>query len=152
MRLRTLYGMVVMPLLLVVGGVILLTPKDILRQPLLSSSEAPSVTGASAEVMSIAALDRTELAAEADGPRAIPATLEADLPPADTSNALWITARSLNMRAGPDKGADLVATLPFGTEVTVIEIDGQWAMVSGPGGETGWMSTSFLSEQAPAVQ
>ena len=37
MRLHALSVSVVMPLLLVVGGVILFTPKDILSQPILSS-------------------------------------------------------------------------------------------------------------------
>ncbi|RYG85033.1 MAG: SH3 domain-containing protein, partial [Alphaproteobacteria bacterium] len=56
-----------------------------------------------------------------------------------------ITAGILNMRAEPNKYAELLASLPRGTRVTVSETSGTWAYVTAPDGTTGWLSQNFLA-------
>lgn len=56
-----------------------------------------------------------------------------------------ITAGGLNMRAEPNKFSDLLATLPRGTVVSVLDTSGSWAQVAAPDGTTGWLSQKFLT-------
>lgn len=58
-----------------------------------------------------------------------------------------ITARSLNVRAGPGQGQKVVATLKRGDRVEAFDEDGRWVRVRNfdDSGKTGWVSRSFVS-------
>lgn len=61
---------------------------------------------------------------------------------------LWVTASRLNMRSGPDSGAAVVTGLAGGTALEPIgPTDGAWVHVRGPGGQTGYVSGQFVSDQ-----
>ncbi|MFD1883219.1 SH3 domain-containing protein [Paracoccus pacificus] len=80
---------------------------------------------------------------------ATPATVAAAAP-AD-AEALYVTANNLNLRSGPDGGADVVTRLPQGTAVTPLgpSSDG-WTQVQDPvSGATGYASSQYLSANAP---
>ena len=54
----------------------------------------------------------------------------------------------LNLRAGPSSDNELLATLPFGTAVRVLEEFGPWARVRA-GRRIGFVSSEFLSDADP---
>lgn len=64
---------------------------------------------------------------------------------AEPTDLRRITAGGLNMRAEPNKFSDLLATLPRGTVVSVLDTSGSWAQVVAPDGTTGWLSQNFLT-------
>ncbi|MFN3276683.1 MAG: SH3 domain-containing protein [Paracoccus sp. (in: a-proteobacteria)] len=61
---------------------------------------------------------------------------------------LWVTASRLNMRSGPDSGAPVVTGLDGGTALEALgPTDAAWVHVRAPGGQTGYVSGQFLSDQ-----
>jgi len=56
---------------------------------------------------------------------------------------------NLNMRAGASTSSSVVASLAYGTKVTVHSISGSWAKVTA-NGKTGYVSTQYLSKTDPA--
>lgn len=62
--------------------------------------------------------------------------------------ALWVTASRLNMRAAPNGGATVVTGLDGGTRLEPLAPaqDG-WVNVRAPGGQTGFVSSQFVSDQ-----
>ena len=159
MSLHSVSLMVVAPLVLTLGAVLILTPKDILRQPVLPTAETP-------RAMQTAAVAPVRTAhipvVEFEEPEILPATLivAATMPgdlqqrrePEITGSAdrRWITARALNVRNGPGVNAGLIASLPFGTAVNVLETSGSWAHVEAEG-VSGWLSANFLTTTDPAA-
>lgn len=155
MRLSTILHLVIWPSLAVVGGTLLLTPKDILRQPILPRSDAPRVVAEldpSAIIPATLTVRATALTPSTGVPLmdlATPDRSVAPAPAADPSADLrWITASALNLRAGPSQGARLIASLPYGTPVEVVETSGNWARIEA-GAVEGWLSTRFLSTTEP---
>ncbi|MDZ7713520.1 MAG: SH3 domain-containing protein [Rhodovibrio sp.] len=56
------------------------------------------------------------------------------------------TTSDLNMRAGPSRNADVLRTLPEGTEVTPTgQTEGDWWQVEGPQYQ-GWVSRNYLAQ------
>jgi uncharacterized protein YgiM (DUF1202 family) len=151
---------VVTTLLLVTGGALVLTPKDILRSTLVPDK---SVHVADMEVTSSPDLP---LPAESNRPVIQYASLIVQVTPLSepeselaeetasvpAGDIRWITAQGLNMRAEPNKFADLLTSLPFGTQVSVSETSGTWARVTAPDGTTGWLSAKFLTNEGPVAE
>ncbi len=88
-----------------------------------------------------------------------PVSAEAPLPPvADTQPApsadrVFVTGRRVNMRTGPGKRYDWLATLPLGAGLTLLDKNGRWYKVQFEAeGEivTGWMAAGFLSHEPVA--
>lgn len=163
MSLHSVSVMVVVPLVLAVGAVILLTPKDILRQRVLPVAETE--TGPTYTEPRPPAPTRIAVV-QFDQPIIQPASLvvlaSAPEPPSwgDTvpgrsqpvsPELRWITASGLNVRSGPGVRSGLIASLPYGTAVEVIETSGSWAHVQA-GDVTGWLSTRFLSDREPQAR
>lgn len=77
-------------------------------------------------------------------------TPQADTPAPTVSDgpALWVTASRLNMRAAPNGGAGVVTGLDGGTRLEPLAPaqDG-WVNVRAPGGQTGYVSAQFVSDQ-----
>ncbi len=159
MSLHSVSLMVVTPLVLTLGAVLLLTPKDILRQPVLPAAETARVA------LSVAPTPaRTTVqipVVEFEQPALLPATLiVAATMPGDyqkqdqittgSTDRRWITARALNMRTGPTVRHELIASLPFGTAVEVLETSGTWAHVQADGID-GWLSANFLTTSDPTA-
>lgn len=169
MSLKVISHLIIWPLLLVVGGVLLLTPKDMLRQPILPAAESPraevaeiaeietpavepalevmpatlTVTYAASGPVNGPSEDIAAIAIEnPDGARPITPSLETAV------DRRWITAAGLNVRTGPSIEADHIASLPFGTEVEVLETSGKWAHIEA-GSVSGWLSANFLSTEKP---
>jgi hypothetical protein len=158
MRLNSILWMVVTPLLVTVASVIVLTPRDILRQPVVEVD-----TVAARAPLSVQSPAKTPVVADVLTPQFEPATLTvvasagtffeqqvdvtASIPQA-SADRRWITASALNMRTAPGQYNDLVASLPYGTEVTVREISGTWALVEADG-VSGWLSANFLTDVKP---
>lgn len=71
---------------------------------------------------------------------------------ADPGQNMWVNCRngkSLNLRQSPSTGSGLIARLPCGTKVTVLEDAGNgWAKISAPH-HTGYVMTKFLVASKP---
>jgi hypothetical protein len=159
MSLHSVSLMVVAPLVLTVGAVILLTPRDILRQPVMPVAEqrpAPVYTEPAEKPPEVAIV-------EFDSQELRPPTLivVASAPSAElvtgstgqlpTADRRYITARALNVRTGPSVRDELIASLPFGTPVSVLDTSGTWALIEADG-VNGWLSANFLSESDPSTE
>jgi uncharacterized protein YgiM (DUF1202 family) len=149
--------MVVAPLILMVGGVLLLTPKDILRQSVLPAvAEEPRAAYVDKAPVDLEAVRISEasLVVTPTVIRSSPAstlegsTISGEAAALPTGDRRWITARALNLRTGPGVGSELIASLPFGTAVEVLETSGTWAHVTS-GGVSGWLSANFLTTTDP---
>ena len=163
MSLRAISIMVLFPLIAGTGAVLVFTPKDMLRQPVLRGDEVaeapppapverrPAVRRAS--IITLSDLADTELEparTAAPLPVVVPVVPDAaegaDAEPVDRR---WIVANGLNLRDGPGVQNTLIASLPRGTAVEVLETSGTWARVKS-GELLGWLSANFLSRQDPS--
>ncbi|HHY48170.1 MAG TPA: SH3 domain-containing protein [Alphaproteobacteria bacterium] len=156
MRLHSILVMVVAPLALAVGAVLIFTPRDILRQPVLpaggsvtslaldrnTSLETASITIANVPDLAIEPPSLIVVASQPDTVASMP--LAAD----STADQRWVVASGLNLRAGPGVDSRFIATLPYGTAVEVLETSGSWARVDA-GDHSGWLSTRFLTANDP---
>lgn len=151
MRLRSVSVMVVVPLAIAIGGVILLTPKDILRRPVLGGAAVmqSETVGPTSSATRIPIVEFDEQAIR-------PATLvvaatmpESEArPEAASADRRWIIARALNVRTGPSVNDELIASLPYGTPVDVLDTSGTWALIEA-GDVSGWLSANFLTTTDP---
>lgn len=158
MRLGTFLHIVSWPSLAILSGLLLVTPKDILRQPVIQHAETARLVAAADPVEIIPATLTVRATALPEGtgvPRpalaAANPVVDAPTQPKPQVSAVdrrWITAGALNLRSGPSVTARLIASLPFGTPVEVIETSGNWAHVA-VGDAEGWLSTKFLDVNAP---
>lgn len=65
----------------------------------------------------------------------------------------FVTASSLNVRAGASAEDTIVGRLSHGAEVTIVERVGEWARLAPTNSlESAWVSSSYLSAEAPQVQ
>ncbi|PRY93452.1 SH3 domain-containing protein [Hasllibacter halocynthiae] len=55
-----------------------------------------------------------------------------------------VAGSRVNMRAGPGTDYGVITSWPGGTEVVLLETDGNWGRIS-VGGREGWMSTRLLN-------
>lgn len=63
---------------------------------------------------------------------------------------LWVTASRLNMRSGPSSGAAVVTSLTGGTGLVPLgPTDGDWVEVRAPSGQTGFVSSQFVTATPP---
>lgn len=144
------------------AAAIVITPRDVLRSTVVTPSPylaetaqlpqpailppVPVVQVASMTVevtpLGDAAAPVTLLPPQQMPDAALPAETAAAAEPTDLRR---ITAGGLNMRAEPNKFSDLLATLPRGTVVSVLDTSGSWAQVVAPDGTTGWLSQNFLT-------
>ena len=168
MSLRAVSVMVLGPLILTVGAVLVLTPKDILRQPVTTATlttgttlpdrpaPAPEVAQAEtdqpAQPERAAVISLSDLAPSLEPVPTVPAAVEAvaepepEQPPADRR---WIAASGgLNLRGGPGVDNRLIVSLPYGTSVAVVETSGTWAKVE-TAEYSGWLSLNFLTNEKP---
>jgi uncharacterized protein YgiM (DUF1202 family) len=146
------------------AAAIVITPRDLLRSTVVT---APSpfiadgvVTGTVPQPaaalavpvvrvasMTVEVTPLSEPAAYAAPPAPPPAALVAATPAEEPAaeDLRTITAGALNMRAEPNKSAQLISSLPRGTVVAVSRTSGSWAYVTAPDGSSGWLSQNFLS-------
>ncbi|WP_265499274.1 SH3 domain-containing protein [Paracoccus beibuensis] len=115
---------------------------------------APLPVQAPAEIIP-AASQTPEQVVEFRGPELVPSPEHAGRDPepdpaADAGDMLYVTATRLNMRSGPGSDNGVVSALAQGTGVTPVgdAADG-WVEVSAPDGRRGFVSTDFLSAEAP---
>lgn len=67
----------------------------------------------------------------------------------ETKKEVYVTADGgLNMRENPDKNAKVLALIPNGTKLTILEEQGDWYKVE-YNGETGWVMKDYVSETKP---
>jgi uncharacterized protein YgiM (DUF1202 family) len=152
MSLHSVSMMIVAPLVIAVGAVILLTPKDILRQSVLPAvADAPRASYAEKPPVDLSV--RLEEASIAEAVLIVtPSPITAREGTTDTgvsaTDRRWITARALNLRTGPGVASALIASLPYGTAVSVLEVSGTWAHIEADG-VSGWLSANFLTKTDP---
>lgn len=66
-----------------------------------------------------------------------------------SQKTVYVTAdNGLNMREQPDKNAKVLAVIPFGTKLDVLEEQDGWYKVE-YNGKTGWVAKDFVSETKP---
>ncbi|HEY9010765.1 MAG TPA: SH3 domain-containing protein [Devosia sp.] len=142
---------VVTTLLAGTAAAIVLTPKDILRSTVVKAPAPAYVERFQA------AADLHPRTIQISAPTVQMASLtvsvtplpEAERQPVAAPEAARdlrrITAGVLNMRSEPNKNAELIASLPRGTQVEVFETSGTWAYVRAADGSTGWLSQNFLA-------
>lgn len=65
----------------------------------------------------------------------------------DTSE-VYVVPLGLRLRAEPNTRAQIIATLPRGTRLTLLEMDGAWARVRTEEGRTGWTDRNALESAA----
>lgn len=71
-------------------------------------------------------------------------------PPVPQAETLYVSATSLNLRAAPAAGAEVLELLPRGTPVSAIGATEGWREVINPAtGTRGWMSAEFLVRTPP---
>jgi|CXWL01.1.fsa_nt_gi endonuclease YncB( thermonuclease family) len=81
------------------------------------------------------------------------ATSSATTPQALLSERAFVTASSLNVRAGAGAENAIVGRLARGAEVTIVARTGEWARLAPTGShESGWVSSSYLSAEAPQAE
>ncbi|MCW5717667.1 MAG: SH3 domain-containing protein [Bauldia sp.] len=79
-------------------------------------------------------------------------TVPATITTAPQGETLYVSATSLNLRAAPATGADVLELLPRGTPVEAIGTAEGWREVINPAtGTRGWVSAEFLVRTPPAA-
>lgn len=66
--------------------------------------------------------------------------------------AMSVQIRTAQLRADPSFLGKLVATLDYGTRVTVSDEKGDWDFVTAPNGMTGWIHQSALTTKKVVMQ
>lgn len=65
----------------------------------------------------------------------------------------FVTANSLNVRAGAGAEHEIIGRLSRGAEVAIVERAGEWARLAPKSAQSGgWASSSYLSPEAPRAQ
>jgi uncharacterized protein YgiM (DUF1202 family) len=77
-------------------------------------------------------------------PKAEPTETLTMAPSAD--ELVRVTTERLNMRDRPGTDAAVVGALDRGTQLKVVERDGQWIKAQAPDGRSGWLSARFLEK------
>ncbi len=66
--------------------------------------------------------------------------------------AMSVQVKSGQMRETPSFLGKLVAPLNYGDRVQVLEQQGDWSKITGPGGQAGWIHTSALTKKKIAMK
>lgn len=101
-----------------------------------------------------AAIQTPEQVVQFPGPPLEPSPEHAGQPSdaveADAQGTLYVTATRLNLRSGPGPDSSILSALDRGTGVMPVgPAQGEWIEVTAPGGPRGFVSTQFLSAEAP---
>lgn len=133
------------------AAAIVLTPRDILRSAVVEAAAPAYVerveTASDIGPRTIQSVPVVQMASLTVSVTPLP---EAELSPVAVEpeaarDLRRITAGTLNMRSEPNKNSELIASLPRGTQVEVLETSGTWAYVTAADGSTGWLSQNFLA-------
>jgi len=68
--------------------------------------------------------------------------------PADAETA-WVRGAPLNLRSGAGTEFKILATVPVGAEVDVLQHDGAWTRIRLGEGRTGWIAAGYLEDEPP---
>jgi hypothetical protein len=86
-----------------------------------------------------------------DAPAPDPAAVDPVLPGVDHGIVTAPTGRNVNMRKEASLKSAIIARVPIGTTVAIVDTSEDWARVQ-YGGKTGYMQNRFLSSAAPAPE
>jgi uncharacterized protein YgiM (DUF1202 family) len=64
-------------------------------------------------------------------------------------NKMWVTSGRAKLKTDKKASSKTIATLPMGTEVTVLASEKKWYRVRAASGEEGWMYRGRLSKSPP---
>lgn len=64
-------------------------------------------------------------------------------------NKMWVTSGQAKLKTDKNASSKTIATLPMGTEVTVLASEKKWYRVRAASGEEGWMYQGLLSKSPP---
>lgn len=87
--------------------------------------------------------DEVLSALRGNGP-SVPLPQTEPLPAAAEGATGRVTAASLNFRRGPGTGHEATGSLPLGTRITVIGMQGDWLNVRTPNGHEGWVHGGYV--------
>lgn len=59
---------------------------------------------------------------------------------------------SLDLRAGPGSGFDIIIAMPNGSQVQTLEWSGSWVRVRHESGRTGWCVARYLARAGSSAQ
>lgn len=71
---------------------------------------------------------------------------------AATPGAMSVQVRNGQLRATPSFLGQVVAPLAYGDQVQVVQAQGEWMKVTGPGMKTGWIHSSALTKKRIVMQ
>jgi TonB family protein len=66
------------------------------------------------------------------------------------TGTVHVTASALNVRSEPSFEGEIIAQVKTGTELGVLRSDESWVKVRLASGETGWVASRFVSDDAPS--
>lgn len=121
-------------------GVLLLLPE---ARSLVVERSSQAITGLRSQINSLRA--QPPVAVE---PATIPATPEPVVtPPVVTESRATVDVGSANIRSGPSSTADVIKSLPRGSEVTILESQQGWRRIRFGAGidDTGWVFGDLLN-------
>ena len=81
----------------------------------------------------------------------VPAKVVAVAPVPPPTDFRFTTASGLNMRAEPSVDSALVVSLQRGSRVAVLQANGRWLQVTTDDGQTGWLSSNFVTASTIAA-
>ncbi len=70
--------------------------------------------------------------------------------PAFAQSSLFVASEGTRLMEKDSITSDILAEVPLGTEVTILEAKERWYRVTTPDGETGWIYRGRLAESPPA--
>lgn len=76
--------------------------------------------------------------------------VQAETPEATPKRRLWVGQSAVNVRAGPSAATARLFVLRPGDKVTASETSGGWTLIVAGNGESGWVSSRYLSEAPPS--
>jgi len=64
---------------------------------------------------------------------------------------LWVTSDNATLKAGQTSLSETVATLPVGTELSVVSCEDKWYRVSTDSGQNGWIYRGKVAKSPPEI-
>ena len=113
-----------------------------------SSVSATAIEGAAEDATTTELQARDMASRGAAEPKAEATEASSTAPSAD--EMVRVTAERLNMRDGPGTNAAVVGAFDRGTQLRVVDRDGEWVKAEAPDDRSGWLSARFLETLSDA--
>ncbi|MGG1663241.1 SH3 domain-containing protein [Brevibacillus sp. NRS-1366] len=81
----------------------------------------------------------------------LPEAPSAGQPATSSKQTATVQTDGLNLRSESNTNSSVLATLPVGSSLTVLEKQGEWYRVTTPAGQTGWVAGWLITVSQPAM-